>query len=362
MIIAISVTLFFLILRFTVTVFNFISNPKLTRVNRVCDDLVSILIPARDEELNILTLLGSIHQQDYKNYEVIIYDDDSTDATYTICEAFVKSHPRFSVIRGERLPGGWLGKSHACYQLSQQAKGRYFLFLDADDNINNGLINSGVHRMQLHKLALLSLFPEQLMQTASEETTVFLMHYMLLNLLPLRLIYLAQNSAIGTACGQFMLFDAAIYRQNQWHSLVKDKVVEDIAIMKLVISASYNGEVLLSNGMIGCRMYKSYRQAVNGFSKNFLAAFNYSIPGVLIYILLLIGGPMLVIMTMNFNLIFFMLGLIILTRIMISLSSGQNVWNNMLFHPIQMINLAVIAFLSIQKYLTKTNTWKGRRV
>ena len=67
MIIVIAITLLFIVLRFTVTLFNFISNPKLTRVNRSYTDLVSILIPARNEASNILTLLQSIHQQDYKN-------------------------------------------------------------------------------------------------------------------------------------------------------------------------------------------------------------------------------------------------------------------------------------------------------
>ena len=71
---------------------------------------------------------------------------------------------------------------------------------------------------------------------------------------------------------------------------------------------------------------------------------------------------MIVIMTLNINLIFFMAGLIILSRVMISLSTGQNAWFNIITHPIQMINLAIIAFLSIQKHLTKTNVWKGRLV
>jgi len=362
LIIVISITLFFLIIRFTVTVFNFVSNPKLTRVNWAYDDLVSILIPARNEGENILTLLGSIYEQDYKNYEVIIYDDDSSDRTYAICSAFAEDHPRFIVIKGNKLPRGWLGKTYACYQLSQKAKGRYFLFLDADESVSNGLINSAVHRVQLHKLGLLSLFPNQVMQTTGEKTTVPLMNYIALNLLPLRLVYLTKTAVIATACGQFMLFDAAIYKQNQWHSQARDKVVEDAEIMKLVKSSAYDGEVLLANGMISCRMYKNYRQAINGFSKNVLALFNYSITGLLLNILLNIVGPIVIIMTLNFQLIFFMVGLIILTRIMTSLSSGQSAVYNVITHPIQMVNMTIIAFLSIQRHLTKTNLWKGRRV
>jgi chlorobactene glucosyltransferase len=132
--------------------------------------------------------------------------------------------------------------------------------------------------------------------------------------------------------------------------------------MRLVKSASHNGEVLLANGMICCRMYRGYSNALNGFSKNALAAFNYSITALLVYILLLIGGPMIILMTLNFNLILFIAGLIILTRIMISLASGQNPLLNIILHPVQMINMMIIAFLSIQKYLTRKNEWKGRRV
>ncbi|MES2108005.1 MAG: glycosyltransferase family 2 protein [Bacteroidota bacterium] len=362
MLIAISITLLFIVLRFTVTVFNFVSNPKLTRVNRHYDDMVSILIPARNEQDNILQLLQSILKQEYKNYEVIIYDDESTDDTYKICEEFAKKHSYFTVIKGDELPPDWLGKNYACHQLAKKAKGRYLLFLDADTTISTGLINSAVHRMYINKLGLLSLFPNQEMLTPGEKFTVPLLHFLLLNTFPLRLAFLTKSPSAATACGQFMLFDAEVYQQQEWHRQAKDKVVEDAEIMRLVKSASHNGEVLLANNMIFCRMYRGYQDALNGFSKNALAAFNYSVIALLIYILLLVGGPMIILMTLNFNLIFFTAGLIMLTRIMISLASGQNTLLNIVLHPVQMINMVIIAFLSIQKYLTKTNLWKGRRV
>lgn len=362
MIITIAITFFFIVLRFAVTLFNFISDPKLRRVSKSYTDLVSILIPVRNEEDNILTLLESIHQQDYQHYEVILLDDGSSDHTYQICSAFAAAHSRFRIIKGNKLPHSWLGKNYACHQLAQEAQGKYLLFIDADETVSDALINSAVHRMYMHKLGLLSLFTNQQMHSPGEKLIVPLMHYILLNLLPLRLVYLFKNHAVSAASGQFMLFDAEIYRSHQWHEQAKHKVVEDVEIMKLVKAASYNGEALLANGMISCRMYKNYPQAVNGFSKNFLAAFNYSIPGFLIYIVLLIGGPMIVMMTLDFHLIFFMASLIILTRIMISLSSDQNAWLNVILHPLQMLSLAFIAFLAVQRHLTKTNVWKGRKI
>jgi chlorobactene glucosyltransferase len=361
-IIVIYVTFLFIVLRFTVTLFNFISDPKLRRVSKSYNNLVSILIPARNEEDNILSLLTSIHQQDYLDYEVIILDDDSSDNTYAICEEFSSRHPAFRVIRGKELTGQWLGKNYACHQLAQQAKGEYLLFLDADEQIFDGLINSVVHRMYFHNLGLLSLFTNQQMQTIGEKMVVPLMHYILLNLLPLRLVYLSKNASVAAASGQFMLFNATIYRQYQWHKSARDKVVEDVEIMKMVKSAGFNGESLLANGMISCRMYKNYREAINGFGKNFLAAFNYNIFSFLVYLLLLIGGPMIVIMTMNANLITLMIGLIILTRLMTSFSSGQDAVTNVILHPLQMFSLGLIGFSAIQKYLTKTTIWKGRKI
>ena len=351
-----------MILRFTVTLFNFISNPKLHRVARQYQDLVSILIPARDEEHNILNLLRSIDEQDYENYEVIILDDDSSDNTYKVCADFAANHPKLKVIKGEELPVGWLGKNYACHQLAKQANGDFFLFLDADEMVHSGLINSAMHRMYLRRLSLLSLFANQDMRSLSELTIVPLMHYILLTLLPIQLVYLIKHQAVAAASGQFMLFDAATYRENQWHLQAKDEVVEDVSIMKLVKASNYNGEVLLANEMVSCRMYKNYKDGVNGFSKNFLAAFNYSVPGLLIYIVLVIGGPMMVMTTLNFPMIFFMAGLIMLTRIMVSLSAKQDALYNVLLHPVQMFNLTLIAFLAIQKHLTKTNVWKGRKI
>ncbi len=362
MIVALFITFIFIVLRFTVTLFNFMSNPKLPHVKKPYAFLISILIPVRNEQDNILSLLQSIYDQDYIDYEVIILDDGSEDNTYSICEKFAEKHHQFRVIKGKKLPHDWLGKNYACHQLAEEAKGDYFLFLDADEKVNNSLLNSAIHRMRLYNLGLLSLFTNQQMDTFGEKSVVPLMHYILLNLLPLRLVYLVKNSTVAAASGQFMLFDAEIYRKNEWHKQVKDRVVEDVEIMRLVKSSGYNGEALLANGMISCRMYKSYTEAVNGFSKNFLAGFNYSIITLLIYLVIIICGPMIVMMTLNLQMIVFMIGLIILTRIMISLSASQNAWLNVLLHPLQMINLTIIAFMAIQKHLTKTTVWKGRQV
>lgn len=362
MIILIYIIFFFLILRFTVTLFNFISNPKLTASPRFYNYKVSVLIPVRNEAQNIIPLLESLKNQDYNNIEVIVLDDDSDDETYTVCTTFCEADYRFRIIKGKKLDSKWLGKNFACHQLAKNASGNYLLFLDADEIVMNGLINNAIHRMQINKLQLLSLFTNQIMISAGEKVIVPMMHFILLNLLPLRLVRLFKNPAFSAASGQFMLFDAGIYHEKKWHKQVKNQVVEDVEIMKLVKQQGLRGEALLANDYIFCRMYKSYPEAINGFSKNILSGFGNSVIGLLIYIFLVIGGPILVLFFLNLELFVFCCALIVLSRLMISLLSGQNPMLNIVIHPLQILSLGLISFYSIYKTFRKEVYWKGRKV
>ncbi|GGI28867.1 glycosyltransferase [Pedobacter mendelii] len=362
MTIFIYATLIFLVIRFSVTVFNFLSNPKLSRAFKYYQDKVSILIPARNESENIIQLLQSIKEQDYTNYEVLVLDDNSSDNTFELVQLFSKENQQFKVVKGKALPADWLGKNYACHQLSEIATGKYFLFLDADEVIKRGLINSLIFRMETENLSLLSLFTNQITLSFGEQLTVPLMHFILLNLLPLRLVKLSKNPAFAAASGQCMFFNASNYRERLWHQHVKHKVVEDVEIMKLVKNDGFKGEALLANGLIYCRMYKNINESVNGFSKNLLAGFGNNIIILLLYQLLVIVGPVVLAVNFNISLLILPITLIVLSRVMISFLSGQSAMLNLILHPLQMLLFLLISIVSIKKYLFKTGTWKGRLI
>src|SRR5579864_200058 len=96
--------------------------------------LVSIIVPARNEERNIRRCVESLLEQDYDNYEVIVVDDGSTDATPSILDELAASHPhrdRLYVLRlRDDLPEGWAGKPHAIQKGTQEARGKWLLFTD----------------------------------------------------------------------------------------------------------------------------------------------------------------------------------------------------------------------------------------
>lgn len=362
MTIFIYAALIFLVIRFSVTLFNFLSNPKLPRSIKHFHDKVSILIPARDEAENIIQLLQSIKEQDYTNYEVIVLDDNSSDNTFELVEHFAVENHQFKIVSGNELPIGWLGKNYACHQLAKIATGKYFLFIDADEIIKKGLLNSLIFRVENNGLSLLSIFTNQIMLSFGEKLTVPLMHFILLNLLPLRLVKFSKNPAFSAASGQCMFFEASNYNENLWHQSVKNRVVEDVEIMKLVKQAGFKTEALLANGLIYCRMYKNLRESINGFSKNLLAGFGNNIIILVLYQLLVISWPMFLIINYDLHLLVLPLTLIVLGRMMMSFLSGQNVVLNLILHPLQMLFFLFISIKSISNYLLKTGTWKGRLI
>jgi len=362
MTIFIYAALIFLIIRFSVTVFNFLSNPKLPRTVKHFQHKVSILIPARNEAENILLLLQSIKEQDYTNYEVIVLDDNSSDNTFELVQGFAKENEQFKIVKGKQLPEGWLGKNFACHQLAEIANGKYLLFIDADEVVKRGLINSLISRTERNGLSLLSIFTNQIMVSFGEQITVPLMHFILLNLLPLRLVRVSKNPAFSAASGQCMFFETNNYKENEWHKCVKNRVVEDIEIIKLVKQANFKVEALLANGLIYCRMYKNLTESINGFSKNLLAGFGNNIFILLFYQLLVISWPFLLFINYDLHLLALPLTLIVLSRIMISFLSGQNVVLNLILHPLQMLLFLLISVKSISNHLLKRGSWKGRLI
>ncbi|HEY1023840.1 MAG TPA: glycosyltransferase [Sphingobacteriaceae bacterium] len=351
----------FLVLRFTVTLFNFISNPKLTPTVRRYPDLVSVLIPVRNNGSSILRLLTSIKQQDHGNYEVLIYDYGSQDNTSDVCSKFCLENERFRMLPQKDLPVGWQRKNFASHQLAKESAGDYLMFLDARTSVTDGLVSSAIHRMKQLDLSLLSLFADQEMRSFGERLVIPLQHYLLLNLLPLRLVRLSQNASFAAASGQFMMFDAPAYRINLWHETVKGRSPEETEIVRLVKGYGERAETLLGNGFISSRPGQNFGDAVNELSSNILPGFSNSVIALLLYVFLVVIAPVAIYTYLDLELLFFAITLIVLSRIMISFSGRQNPWFNVLLHPLQMAVLALASVLAIQKYLMKQSVWRQRR-
>lgn len=328
--------------------------------------LVSVLIPARNEEKNIGQLLhnlaGFYPPSGMQHIEVIVYDDLSSDNTLSITEDYCNSDKRFSLIKGTSLPTGWLGKNHACHQLSLAAKGDYLLFLDADVAVDGYLIPTALSHLQKHRLALLSIFPQQVMKSFGERITVPLMNWILVSLLPLILTRISPRPSFSAANGQFMLFDAAVYRKYHFHEMFKHQKVEDIEIFRRMKQLKLHVQTLLSNGMIKCRMYSGYREAINGFSKNVFGFFGGSAPAALLFALITSLGFLPVWYAMGKIYMLTYLAATLVLRLLVSLASRQPALQNILLAPLQQISFFLVITVALYNKLRGNTLWKGRVV
>jgi chlorobactene glucosyltransferase len=95
--------------------------------------LVSIIVPARNESVNISVCVASLLNSLYPKSEIVVVDDGSVDGTGDIVRILADhAGGRLRLVEGNPLPEGWLGKPWACWQGYRQAAGDLLLFTDAD--------------------------------------------------------------------------------------------------------------------------------------------------------------------------------------------------------------------------------------
>src|SRR5579863_6829611 len=90
--------------------------------------IVSVIVPARDEEATLKACLESLVRQTEVGFEVILVDDGSTDGTRAVARSF----PEVRIVDSGPLPAGWSGKNNALVAGAKRAQGEWLLFTDAD--------------------------------------------------------------------------------------------------------------------------------------------------------------------------------------------------------------------------------------
>ena len=334
--------------------------------------LVSVLIPARDEEIYIEKCIKAFLKQDYPNLEILVLDDNSSDNTYDIVKKISKKNKNVKIFKGKPLPKGWLGKNFACYQLSRYAEGEYFLFTDADTHHFQNSISSSLAAMLKNGLDALCPFPREIMVTIHERMSIPFMNFVILLFMPLALIRKSKNPLFCTGIGQCLLFRREVYFGMGGHAAVKGKILEDVQITKKTKEMGYSYMIFDGRKIIACRMYKNFKQVFTGYSRFLFSAFDYNVVMITIAVIFFI----LLFLLPN---IFFPIGLIlyqwpreILIPIVIQISivSFIRIINavrfkeklfDFLLSPLSIVYIVFMSFNSvIQTKLGSGIYWKGR--
>lgn len=229
--------------------------------------LISVLIPARDEEANIGNCLESLQKQDYPNYEVIVLDDESSDNTASIVERIAAKDKRVQLIRGKPLPEDWAGKPFACYQLAQAARGSWLLFVDADTIHAPHMLRSVLSLALELRTSLLSGFPRQLAKSLPQKVAIPVLYFVILSWLPLWWLQRARKAKPSLAIGQFLLFPKEEYWRIDGHRAVKSRVLEDVWL-GIEINRHGGRHVAVDlSPVVSCHMYRSVGGMWEGFIK-----------------------------------------------------------------------------------------------
>jgi len=229
--------------------------------------LVSVLIPARNEEANIAACLESLQEQDYPDYEILVLDDNSEDNTAAVVGEIAAADPRVRLLRGEPLPEGWAGKPYACHQLAKEAGGSWLLFTDADTAHAPNMLSSALAYAHSHKLSLLSGFPLQHVTSFTQKIALPIMYFILLSCCPLWWLQDSKKPKPGIAIGQFLFLRADDYREMGGHEAVKSRKVEDMWLgFELARRGKRQGVVDLSR-VVSCHMYTRSSEVMQGITR-----------------------------------------------------------------------------------------------
>jgi 4,4'-diaponeurosporenoate glycosyltransferase len=220
---------------------------------------VTVVVPARDEELSLGGLLGDLQAARPPDTHVVVVDDHSTDATARIAA----DHDLVTLLPAPDLPAGWTGKTWACHSAADLVPDGVLVFLDADVRLGPGALEQVVEE-QARTGGLVSVQPWHHTERAYEQLSA------LFNVISVMGSGAGDRTEVTTAFGPVLVTSVRDYHTVGGHASVCDQVVEDLALARRYHDAGLGCRVLLGLDGIRFRMYPGgLRQLVEGWTKNF---------------------------------------------------------------------------------------------
>jgi chlorobactene glucosyltransferase len=332
--------------------------------------MVSVCVPARNEERGILACLESLLEQDYPQFEVIVVNDHSTDSTGELIQGLAEKDSRLMALEGESLPEGWLGKPFALHQACQKAKGDILLFTDADPVFEPQALRTAVFTMQERELDALTLMPKAEFGSFWERAVQPVIFGFIASLTRFKNVNDPDHkSAMGF--GAFLMFKRSAYEFIGGHEGGKADVLEDVLIAKRVKKAGLKLLVADAKSLFSIRMYYGFREIWIGWRKNMFLAMRRSVPRALYFVSMVLGFVLTPYMILGWNVVtgagVLWEGLSLFGVIMVSAATiktcdelGLNRINACLF-PIGAVVMAAIMMNSMIQVLVFSRTeWRGR--
>lgn len=351
------------ILAFVRTIVNLALIPRLRADGLAAprEPLVSVIIPARDEARLIERTVRAFLAQTYPNLEIIVVNDRSVDGTGEILHAI--GDGRLRVIDGIEPPDGWLGKPWALHQGSRLAQGELLLFVDADVVYAPAAVRAAVAFLERRRPAFLSLLPYFEMQGFGENASMPMLAMFCFTFMPTWISNRSRFAALAIGGGTGNLIVRERYEAIGGHEALKDSVVDDVALARLVRRSGHATETVRADDLVSLRMYHGLAEVVEGFTKNAFAVFgrNYVVGtliqagAVVFHILpyaLALAGDRISMATVI---------VIVVTRLILFRSLRYRLDNALLLHPLMVGIWTWIFFRSMWiTGIRRKLLWRGR--
>src|SRR5581483_1142114 len=230
--------------------------------------VVSVIVPARNEEASVAACLESLVGQSGLEFEVVVVDDASTDATRAIALSF----PGVILADARSLSEGWSGKSNAMFSGAQRAKGKWLLFTDADTVHRAGSLARSVREAADHSVALLSYSPEQEVHGFGQKAVMTVIFAELAcTYRPAQVCDL--SSPVAAANGQYMLILREKYLDFAQSAAVRGSLLEDVALARALKQSGAKIRFRYGGDAVRTRMYRDFGQLRDGWTKNLALLF-----------------------------------------------------------------------------------------
>jgi glycosyltransferase involved in cell wall biosynthesis len=239
--------------------------------------LVSIVVPARNEERDIEQSLARLLELDYDNYEVIAVNDRSTDRTGEIMEmvgARPAAHDRLRVIHHRDLPAGWLGKTHAMWTAANEARGEWLLFTDADVQFKPDSVRRAVAYSEAERADHVVLFPQMIMKRPGEFMMIaFFQTMFVFGHRPWKVADPRSKDHMGV--GAFNMIRRSTYDAVGTYEALRMEVLDDMKLGKVVKNAGFAQRNVFGEDLISIRWARGARGVVENLTKNFFAVLSF---------------------------------------------------------------------------------------
>lgn len=335
--------------------------------------IVSIVIPARNEERNIRNCVLSALRQDHPSLEVIVLDDASEDSTPHVLEELQHEFPSLIIEKGtgEPLPDGWFGKPWALERAQKKARGSWLLFVDADVVLSPQAVSRCLYHAQQHQLEMVTGLGTLTMESFWEYVLQPAIGGLILAGNSLSKVNDHSQKDHNLANGQFIMITRQAYEKIGRHGAVKNNILDDIGMARVLANHDLPYHCLHLQELFSCRMYTSFHEIWEGWTKNLFAGVRYSWINLVITIIFTFAFSSLGITFLGLYLIGavadqawllwggVLTALPIVIRIVMDVRRKQNPFFA-LTHPFANLIVCLLLFNSALRSTRGTVQWKGR--